>query len=142
MESKAMGNIFIIRGFHWGYNDEVFYPCGNYIKSTFENEAEAKKQLISLERDHWKTMDLGETSNFFETDDSFIDKVNEFVTVKCGKPLFTSDDYRDTFIPTNLSDDDFSEFLKISGLSAFKLTKFEMGQKFYAIWFPGDEDYL
>lgn len=137
-----MGSVFIIRGFHWGYNDEVYYPCGNYIKSTFENEADAIKEVLSLERSHWKDIDLGETDQFFDTDQNLIDKVNEFVNEKCGKPLFTDDDRRDTFIPNNLNNEDFSEFLKISGLNAFKLTKFDTGQKFYAIWFPDDEDYL
>lgn len=137
-----MGSVFIIRGFHWGYNDEVYYPCGNYIKSTFENEIDAIKEITSLERSYWMEMDLGETSQFFDTDQKLIDQVNEFVSKKCGKPLFTDDDRRDTFIPSNLSDEDFFEFLKISGLSAFKLTKFETDQKFYAIWFPDDEDYL
>ena len=39
-----MSELFIIRGYHWGYNDEVYYPAGNYIKSTFTDETEAKTE--------------------------------------------------------------------------------------------------
>lgn len=137
-----MSEIFVIRGYHWGYNDETFYPCGNYIKSTFASEAEAKKTLVALERGHWQQMDLGETNQFFDTDQPLIDRVNAFITQKCGKPLFTNDDRRDVFVPNELNDEDFTEFLRIAGLQAYKLTKFEDGQKFYAIWFPDEEDYL
>ncbi len=137
-----MRQIFIIRGFHWGYNDEVYYPCGNYIKSTFVNEEKAKAALVSLERSHWQDMDLGETYQFFDTDQPLIDRVNKFINEKCGKPLFTDDDRRDIFIPSQLSDEDFVEFLKISSLKAFKLIKFEEGQKFYTIFFPDEQDYL
>lgn len=137
-----MGQIFVIRGFHWGYNDEVYYPCGNYIKSTFSDEAKAQKKCLSLERSHWSDMDLGETGEFFDTDEALIKRVNKFITEKCGKPLFTDDDRRDTFIPSSLNDEDFAEFLKISGLQAFKLTKFDDTSRFYAIYFPDEEDYL
>jgi len=137
-----MGQIFIIRGFHWGYNDETYYPCGNYIKSTFMSEVQAQKELTRLERSHWQDMDLGETYQFFDTDQPLINRVNKFINEKCGQPLFTDDDRRDTFIPSTLSDEDFTEFLKISSLKAFKLIKFEENQKFYAIFLSDDQDYL
>ncbi|MCK5697842.1 MAG: hypothetical protein KAI02_06750 [Gammaproteobacteria bacterium] len=137
-----MGQLFILRGFHWGYNDETFYPCGNYIKSTFTDQIKAEKALLSLERSHWQDMDLGETYQFFDTDQPLIDRINKFTLQKCGSPLFTDDDRRDVFIPTTLSDDDFMEFLKIAHLKAFKLTKFEDDQKFYSLFFPDEQEYL
>lgn len=24
-----MSSRYVIRGYHWGYNDETFYPCGS-----------------------------------------------------------------------------------------------------------------
>lgn len=33
-----MSHKYVIRGYHWGYNDETFYPCGSYIKSIFPTE--------------------------------------------------------------------------------------------------------
>lgn len=137
-----MSQLFVIRGYHWGYNDETYYPCGQYIKSTFDNEAAAQKKLLELERAHWQEMDLGETNEFFDGDDKLMEAVNKFTLEKCGEALFDGDDIRDAYIPDGLSDDDFKQFLKIAGLSAYKLTKFDNDPQFYAIWIREDEDYL
>ena len=133
---------FVIRGYHWGYNDETYYPCGSYVKTVFDSENEARKEKIKLEREHWEEIDLGETSQFFDTDQKLIDQVNEFVRNKLGYELFTSDDRRDTFIPDELSDEDFTHLLAISHLSAYKLTKFDDEPTFYAIWLDNADKYL
>lgn len=137
-----MASIYIIQGFHWGYNDEIYYPCGRYIKSTFDNQEDAEKAQITLEREHWKHIDLGETAEFFDSDQTLVDKVNAFVMEKCGKPLFADDAYRDIYIPNELNDDDFKQFLTVAGLGAYQLIKFETDQTFYAVWMPDAEDYL
>lgn len=133
---------FVIRGYHWGYNDETFYPCGSYVKTIFDSEDKAKKEKIKLEREHWSEFDLGESNQFFDTDQALINQVNEFVKSKLGYEIFTSDDRRDTFIPNELDDNDFEQFLAISHLSAYKLTKFEDEPKFYAIWLNQADEYL
>lgn len=137
-----MASIYIIQGFHWGYNDEVYYPCGRYIKSTFDNKEDAEKAQLALEREHWQHIDLGETTEFFDSDQTLVDKVNAFVTEKCGKPLFIDDAYRDIYIPKDLTDDDFKQFLTVAGLGAYQLTKFETDQTFYALWMPNNQGYL
>lgn len=87
-------------------------------------------------------MDLGETNEFFDTDEALVERANSFIAEKCGRALFTDDDRRGTFIPDELSDEDFMRFLAITGLSAYKLTKFEEEPRFYAIWLPEEEGYL
>ncbi|WP_444930743.1 hypothetical protein ACJJIF_02880 [Microbulbifer sp. SSSA002] len=133
---------FVIRGYHWGYNDETFYPCGSYIKTVFDSEDAARAEKIKLERAHWAEVNLGETYQFFDGDEELIDKVNGFVKEKLGFELFTDDDYRDIFVPSALNDDDFAEFLQIADLTAYKLTKFEDEARFYAIWFNEANEYL
>jgi hypothetical protein len=133
---------YIIRGYYWGYNDETFYPCGTFIKSRYYSEEDARKAKLQLEREHWEYTDLGETNQFFDTDEQLINKINEFTQEKLGKILFTSDDRRNVFIPRNLNDNDYEKFLEISNLEAYKLTKFDDEPRFMAIWFPKNGSYL
>lgn len=138
-----MGTKFVIRGYHWGYNDETYYPCGSYINSVFNDEKTAKKQLIQLERDLWSQLDLGETDAFFNGPEGLAEKANAFIQEKLGKTLFDdTDDCRDSFIPKELDDDSFLAFLKLIELQGHKLTRFKDESHFYAIWFPRDEAYL
>lgn len=137
-----MSSRYVIRGYHWGYNDETFYPCGSYIRTIFENEAEAKAALIELERHHWENCDLGETNAFFDPNPELVDRANSFIKERLGKPLFVDDDPRGTYVPQELSDEDFLEFLRLAELNAYKLTKFDDSARAYAIWFQSEGDYL
>lgn len=125
---------YVIRGYHWGYNDETYYPSGSYIKTVFQDEIQAKKEKIALERQHWSQIDLDETPQFFDTDHALIDQVNEFTQTKLGKPLFESESRRGTYIPQELNDKDFQALLELADLEAYKLTKFDEEPYFYALW--------
>lgn len=140
-----MSSKYVIRGYHWGYNDETYYPAGSYIHSVFDDEENAVARYQSLEKAHWQEMDLGETDVFFDSQDreTLCKKVNDFVLEKCGKKVFEDvDDTRDSFIPDSLSVEDTMTVLKMAGLQAYKLAKFDEVPQFYAIWFPEDEEYL
>lgn len=134
---------YVIRGYHWGYNDEAFYPSGSYIKSVFDDETAARRELLKLEREHWAEMDLGETSEFFNGGQGLLQKANAFIRQKVGEDLFEDlDDPRDAFIPDSLNDEDYAAFLHLAGLEAFKLVVFDGDPVFYALWCYQDESYL
>jgi hypothetical protein len=135
-------NTYVIRGYHWGYNDETFYPCGSYIESVFTNEDDARKAKLKLEKEYWKHIDLGETQQFFDTNDELINAVNEFTMDKLGNKLFTDDERRDVYIPKTLKDQDYEKFLEIAHLEAYKIIKFDNEPKFMAVKLLKDGSYL
>lgn len=139
-----MTTLYVLRGYHWGYNDETYYPAGSYIHSTFDNEGDACNKKQSLELEFWKEMNFSETNVFFDGDAELCKKINTFTFDKCGEKMFDEEAEfsSENFLPDKLSDDDAMTVLKMAGLESYKLVSFDTTPVFYAIWFPKDDSYL
>jgi len=138
-----MAEQYVIRGTHWGYNDETYYPSGSYIHSVFNDKKSAIKKLDALEIAYWREIDFGEIDEFFDGDQDLVDEVNEFTLKECNIKTFEDpDDIRDSYIPEELSDKDVLTLLKIIDLQSYKLVVFDEKQKFHVLFFLGKQQYL
>lgn len=137
-----MAKQYVIRGTHWGYNDQVFYPSGSYIHSTFDNKAAAIKRLETLEVAHWRETDFGETEVFCYGGKALYDKINEFTLKECNIKILDSNNPRESYIPSQLSKKAVLELLKIADLEAYSLVVYDETVKYYALYFLKQKRYL
>ena len=63
---------YVIRGYHFGYNDETFYVAGSSIHKIYHDKAEAEANYKSLEVAAARQFSLHEMSSFFDGDEDFI----------------------------------------------------------------------
>ena len=132
---------FVIRGYHWGYNDEVFFPEGTYIHSQYQSESEAQTAWKKLELSHWADMNAFETDAFFDSRDEDYEKLLAFYKEKTGK-TFDESGWDQLYITKAFSEADALEFLKLAELQAYKITKFDEEPFFYTVYLPKEECYL
>ena len=133
---------YIIKEYQWGYNDETFYTEGGALHSMYTTESEAHSATIQLERVHWKRMDLHETHVLFNGDNAVLAKLKSLVKHKLGKDFDIESGNRGSYVPQELSDEDFLHFLDIADLRAYKIIETEDEPVFWAIWLSEDEEYL
>jgi len=135
-----MPSHYVIKGYHWGYNDETFYPEGGFVHNVYQDEDAAKTELIRLERRHWRRMDLSETHVLFDGDSKVIARLNKLLMKTVGSELDES--VRDVYIPSQLSDSDFMKFLDIADIHAYKIIETDDEPVFWAILDEESDEYL
>jgi len=126
---------FVIRGFHFGYNDECYYVCGHSVNSVYENEAEAEAKLRQMQLEYGRRVELGETAEFFDGDDGTRQAADAFIFERTGEHLLDKDGYFGRQpLPKKMSDDDVLTFLDKFGLRGYQLIKFDGEPKFYILY--------
>lgn len=135
---------YVLRAYCFGYNDEVFYVCGTRISEIFEQRKKAEAAYRKAQVDYLRDIDLGEHEKFFDGDDAYIRKMDEFIHAKIGKHIVDDSGYVDigTGIHTELSDDDLFEFGETGELHAYKLIAFDNEPVFHVLWNPEREQYF
>ena len=133
---------YVIRGYHFGYNDECYYVCGSSINSIYHDPKEAELKYKTLEVNYARNTNLGEEASIFDADSSLLQKIDDYVFEKTGIHI-APDGYVEHGIqlPSKMSDEEVLEFTKLAGIQAYKLVAFERNPVFYALWNVGESKY-
>ena len=126
---------YVIRGYHFGYNDECFYVCGGYINSIYHNQEQAENKYRELEVKYLRDANLSELEQFFDGDSSYLKKMDDYVFAKTGSHIVNngSVEYGVT-LPSQMSDREVLEFAQLGQIHAYQLVEFEDYPIFYALW--------
>ena len=133
---------YVIRGYHFGYNDECFYVCGSSINTIYHNKEEAELKYKALEVEYARNTYIGDEGSIFDADSRLIQKIDDYVFEKTGIKI-AKDGYIEsgTQLPSKMSDEEVFEFTKLADIHAYKLVAFEGKPVFYALWDIEEEKY-
>lgn len=133
---------YVIRGNHYGYNDECFYVCGTSINAVYHVKEDAVKEYKRLQVEFLREMDISDQEEFWDAEESTIKKMNAFMQARVGRNLLEGD-YFDwaTHLPSELSDEDVLDFGETFGVSAYKLAEYDKEPDFYVLWDCGESVY-
>lgn len=133
---------YVIRGYHFGYNDECFYVCGSTINSIYHDREEAELKYKSLVVKYARNSNLGEEGSIFDADSKFIQKIDNYVFEKTGIRIAQDGHVEHgVYLPSKMSDEEVFEFAKLADIQAYKLVAFESKPVFYALWDIEEEQY-
>lgn len=125
-------NIYLIKSYLYGYNDECHYIAGSQIKKIYEDKQEAEEAYNKLE-----IKAAREDSYFFEDLCAFFDgmreKAEQFFIEKTGKS-FESIINGEEPATDLLSDEDLLTFIKLANANSYQLITLEKGQKLFVLW--------
>ena len=142
MSDKA----YVIRGYHFGYNDECFGKCGDYKVASFETKEEAEKAYKKLEIKDARQFPLKDMEFAMCTDDEALKELDAFVYAKCGQRILDEHgELIDAVLPRQLSNDDTFEFIKRADAHAYQVVEFsseEANGKYWVAYFPYAREYL
>lgn len=141
MSDKA----YVIRGYHFGYNDECFGKCGDYKVASFETKEEAEKVYKKLEIKDARQFPLKDMEFVMCSDEDKLQELDAFVYEKCGQHILNDDELIDDVLPRQLSDEDTFEFINKANAHAYQLVEFsdeEANKKYWVAYFPENEEYL
>ena len=126
---------YVIRGYHFGYNDECFYVCGGYINSIYHDKKQAENKYQELEVKYLRNANLSELAQFFDADSDYLKKMDDYVFAKTGSHLVKNGyvEYG-VSLPSQMSDSEVLEFAQLGNIHAYQLVAFEDSPIFYAIW--------
>ena len=133
---------YVIRAYHFGYNDECFYVCGSYINSIYHNREEAESKYQELEVAYLRGANLGELGEFFDGGKDYLKKMDDYVFAKTGTHILENEfvDYGVT-LPAQMSDREVMEFAQLGDIHAYQLVEFKAKPVFYALWDCGAEQF-
>ena len=133
---------YVIRGYHFGYNDETFYVAGSSIHKIYHDKAEAEANYKRLEVAAARQFSLHEMSSFFDGDEDFIKKMDDFVFTRCGEHIVDEDGcVNEEELTGALNDDDTFEFINLAAMKSYQLVEFDGEPKFFAAWLPHKDSY-
>ena len=133
---------YVIRGYHFGYNDECFYVCGSYINSIYHDRAEAVSKYQELEIKYLRNANLAELGEFFDGGKDYLKKIDDFVFAKTDTHIL-----KDGFVeygaslPSQMSDREVMEFAELGDIHAYQLVEFEDKPIFYALWVCAEQQF-
>lgn len=136
------GKSYVIRGYHFGYNDEYLYVCGSAIRSVHQDKSVAEKIYRSLTIECVRSAELSEESSVFDASEEFINKLDAFVFDKTGVHIASYGCIEPGVqLPAKLSDDDVLAFAKLAEMSSYQLVEFDSEPVFNAIWNCKEQSY-
>jgi hypothetical protein len=134
--------IYVIRGYQFGYNDECLYVEGNRIESMFPDKQQAEMAYKKLEIKAARGFSLSDVETIFESEQSFLTTLDQFVVDTCGEHILEGDNIKyGAMIPDKMKDDDVLTFIKMAEMQSYQLLAFDNDEKFYAIWLPEEKTY-
>ncbi len=135
---------YVLRAYHFGYNDENFYVCGASINDVYTDRAEAEAEYRRLQLEYLRSIDLGEHEKFFNGEEAYIRKMATFIEDRTGHSIIAEQGWVDmgTDAHAEMSDDDLFEFGEAGELHAYKLIEYEDEPTFYALWDPRRGEYF
>ncbi len=135
---------YVIRGYHFGYNDECFYVCGSCINNIYHNKEQAESEYKALEIKYARNAELTEIESIFNADSDLIKKINDYIFQKTGVPILGEAEFLDrgAQLPSTLSDDEVFEFVNLAQMQAYNLVTFENNPIFYGFWDTQAGEYL
>ena len=133
---------YVIRGYHFGYNDECFYVCGSYIKNIYHDKEEAEQTYRALEIEYLRNANLCELGNIFDAEDNLLQQLDEYVFAKTGVHILEKGyvEYG-VSLPSQMSDGEVLEFAQLADIHAYNLVEFKERPVFYALWDSKEEQY-
>ena len=147
-----MKNTYIIRKVAYHYSDEYLYvhTLGN-IESTFENEEDAKRELIRLEREALEKIELNDVEQLSPCSNTYHKEAlafKHFYKQKIGEDIVKISEYgnafceRDVRISKDLSDEDILTIRRMLNLKFYELTEYTSKPVFYGVWINRDNKFL
>lgn len=124
---------YVIRGYHFGYNDECYYVNGAYNHGIYSNKDEAEAEYRRMEVKAALELDLDEVGSLFDNE-KLADQAKKFLLTHGGC-------WDDGGISSAMSDDSVLAFLDLIDWHSYKLIEFEGKPRFYGLWWVDDECY-
>lgn len=141
MSSSPAPIQYALRANYFGYNDETYYVAGHQIQQVYDDLAQAKAALFDLELENARQFELHEIDSFFNADDAFIKKMDNFVFERCGEHIAEDGEVIEGTIPDALSDADTVEFVQMAGMSSYQIIEVTKDKVFYALWLTEQQEY-
>lgn len=136
------GKSYVIRGYHFGYNDEYIYVCGSSIRSIHHDRTTALKQYRALTIEMVRDAYLGEQSSIFDASEEFINKLDAFVFDKTGVHIAQYGSIESyTQLPAKMSDNDVLAFARLAQMPGYELVEFDSEPVFNAIFNCSEQSY-
>jgi hypothetical protein len=138
--------MWIIRGYHFGYNDECFSKCGKYTVNKFSSQEKAEQVYKRLEIKDARQFPLKEMEFAMYGGGESLEVLDAFVYEKCGQHILDEDgELIDDVLPHQLSDNDTFEFIKKVKAYAYQLVEFsdeEANKDYWIAYLPYENTYL
>ena len=137
--------MWVIRGYHFGYNDECYGTCGNYKVGSFTTKEEAEQAYKKLEIKDARQFPLKDMEFAMCGGGESLEVLDAFVYEKCGKHILLEDELIDDVLPHELSDEDTFEFINRADAHAYQLVEFsdeEANREYWIAYFPYGNAYF
>lgn len=137
---------YVVRGYHFGYNDECYGKCGNYKVASFNTKEEAEKVYKKLEIKDARQFPLKDMEFAMYGGGQSFEELDAFVYEKCGQRIL--DQYGeliDGVLPHQLSDEDTFEFINRADAHAYQVVEFsdeDANKKYWVAYFPYMDAYF
>lgn len=137
---------YVIRGYHFGYNDECYGKCGNYKVASFNTKQEAEAVYKKLEIKDARQFPLKDMEFAMYGGGQSFEELDAFVYEKCGQRILDQDgELIDGVLPSQLSDEDTFEFINRADAHAYQLVEFsdeDAQKKYWVAYFPYMDSYF
>ncbi len=133
---------YVIRGYHFGYNDEFFYVCGSRVNSIYHSKRQAVRMHEALEVRHARNADLSQEQSLFHATPALVRELDCFVFGKTGRHI--AEDGRVAVgvqLPPKMGGEDVMEFIRLAEMHAYTLVTFEEKAVFHTLWDTAAQEY-